>query len=72
MNNLINITLNIIEKIVFIEASEKPSILKAISLQLIGFDSNNVSSSSLEMFSERFSAAQISDSLKKPCSIPKW
>ena len=57
MNNLINITLSIIEKIVFIVASEKPSILRVISLQLIGFDSNNFSSFSLEMFSERFSAA---------------
>ena len=56
---------------VFIAASENPSISKLTSLQLIGFDSNNCSSFSFDKASVGFSALQISDSLKKPCSIPK-
>ena len=66
-----NITLKIIEKIVFIAASEKPNILKLTSLQLIVLWLNCSRSSSFVIFSEKFSVAQTNDSLKKPCSIPK-
>ena len=57
---------------VFIAASEKPNILKLTSLQLIVFKFNASKSSSFVKFSEKLSVLQTNDSLKKPCSIPKW
>ena len=59
------------EKTVLIEARERPNIVKLTSLQLIGLDSSNFKSSSLDKLLEKFSVLQSMDSLKKPCSIPK-
>ena len=57
---------------VLIEAREKPNILKLTSLQLIVFSLNCFKSSSLVKFSDKLSLVHAKDSLKKPCSIPKW
>ena len=67
-----NIALSKIEKIVLIAASEKPNIVKLTSLQLIVFCFNSSKISSFDKFSEKFPVVQANDSLKKPCSMPKW
>ena len=67
-----NIQLKIKEKMVFIEARERPIILKVTSLQLILLLLNSSKSSSFVSFPDRLSDLQMFNSLKKPCSIPKW
>ena len=66
-----NIPLRKIEKMVLIAASEKPNILKLTFLQPTVFCFNCSKISSFEMVSDKFPVVQASDSLKKPCSIPK-
>ena len=59
------------EIMVFNVASEKPSILNVTSLQLIVFSFNSFSrSSGVRIFLSLFKS-HTSDSVKKPCSIPK-
>ncbi|SVC63948.1 uncharacterized protein METZ01_LOCUS316802 [marine metagenome] len=69
---MIVITLNIKDIIVFIVASDKPKILKLTSLQLTVCCCSSFIRSSLDKLLILLSKLQTKDSLKKPCSIPKW
>ena len=60
-----NITLRMREKMVFIAASDKPSILKLTFLQLIFFCFNCCKSSSFESVFDKSSIVHANDSLKK-------
>ena len=55
-----------------IAARDKPSILKLTSLQLILFCFNCSRSSSFERAFDKSPVTHVNDSLKNPCSIPKW
>ena len=51
---------------------ENPKILNVTSLQLTVFTCNCSNNSSLVITLKAFFNPQTVDSLKKPCSIPKW
>ncbi|SVD95747.1 uncharacterized protein METZ01_LOCUS448601 [marine metagenome] len=69
---MIVITLKKTDIIVFIVASDNPIIVKLTFLQLIVLSCSSFNISSLDKFKILLPKLQTKDSLKKPCSIPKW